>query len=95
MRRGEDNLKDSQLEGNYWMQSEKRKKKLKCFEARIDGGDELPVNFDRTRLSTLDDRRYQETAILPCAKESQITRGTHSQHLRNEYNQAAMKQETS
>ena len=77
------------------MQSEKRRKKLKCFEARIDSGDELPFNFDRTRLSTLGDRRYQETAILPCAKERQITRGTHSQHQRTEFNQAAMKQETS
>jgi hypothetical protein len=36
------------------MQSEKRKKELKCFEARIGRGDELPFNFDRTRLSTLD-----------------------------------------
>jgi len=33
------------------MQSEKRRKKLKCFEARIDSGDELPFNPDRTRLS--------------------------------------------
>ena len=34
------------------MQSEKRKKKLKCFEARIDSGDELPFNPDRTSQST-------------------------------------------
>lgn len=36
------------------MQSEKRKKELECSEARIDRGDELPFNCDRTRLSTLD-----------------------------------------
>jgi hypothetical protein len=34
------------------MQSEKRKKKLKCFEARIDSGDELPFNPDLTSQST-------------------------------------------
>ncbi len=39
MRRGEGNPKDSRNDKKYTMQSEKRKKKLKCFEARIDSGD--------------------------------------------------------
>ncbi|GEM_PF-2990559 len=54
MRRGEGNPKDSRNDKKYTMQSEKRKKKLKCFEAQIDRDDELPFNPDRTRLSTLD-----------------------------------------
>lgn len=52
MRRGEVNPKDSRKDKKYTMQSEKRKKKLKCFEARIDSGDELPFNPDRTSQST-------------------------------------------
>jgi hypothetical protein len=52
MRRGEGNPKDSRNDKKYMMQSEKRKKKLKCYEARIDRGDELSFNPDRTSQST-------------------------------------------
>lgn len=52
MRRGEGNPKDSRNDKKYMMQSEKRKKKLQRFEARVDSGDELPFNHDRTSQST-------------------------------------------
>lgn len=52
MRRGEGNPKDSRNDKKYLMQSEKRRKKLKCFEARIDRGGELSFNPDRTSQST-------------------------------------------
>ena len=51
MRRGEGNPKDSRNDKKYTMQGEKLKKKLKCFEARIDSGDELPFNPDHTSQS--------------------------------------------
>lgn len=77
------------------MQSEKRKKKLKCFEARIDSGDELPFNPDRMRLSTPEKGQVLESAILPCAKESGFTGRRDSQHPRTEIKEAAMRQGTS
>jgi len=77
------------------MQSEKRKKKLKCFEARIDSGDELPFNPDRMRLSTPDKGQVPESAILPCAKESGFTGRRDSQHQGTEIKEAAMRQGTS
>ena len=64
------------------MQSEKRKKKPKSFEARIDSGDELPFNPDRTRLSIPEPVYVSESAILPCAKESWFTGRRDSQHQR-------------
>lgn len=36
------------------MKSEKQRKGLRYLEARFDGGDELPVKLDRTRLSIPD-----------------------------------------
>jgi len=77
------------------MLSEKRKKKPKCFEARIDSGDELSFNPDRMRLSTLEKGQVPESAILPCAKESGFTGRRDSQHQRTEIMEAAMKQGTS
>ena len=83
------------LDKEYLVQSEKRKEKLKCFEARIDRGDELSFNHDRTRLSSRVRRDPLESAILPCAKESGFTRRSHSQHQRNETNAATTKRATS
>jgi hypothetical protein len=51
------------------MKSEKRRKKLKCFEARFDSGDELPFNPDRTRLISQAKLKSSSSVILLYAKE--------------------------
>jgi hypothetical protein len=64
MRRGEGNPKDSRNDKKYLMQSEKRKKELKCFEARIDSGDELPFNHDH--MSQSNPGTAKPTNLLYC-----------------------------
>jgi hypothetical protein len=73
MRRGEGNLKDSGSNEEYLMKSEKRRKKLQCFEARIESGDELPLNFDRTSQSNPVQQDCQNLLYCLRAKEDRFT----------------------